>query len=92
MKDNFLGKVVDSPTREDAALDLLVTKVSELISSVKFGGNLGCDDYAVVDFAALRDIGWSKSTIRTLNFGKANFQLFKELVAVFTKLPSGSRE
>ncbi|TRZ09549.1 hypothetical protein HGM15179_017560 [Zosterops borbonicus] len=80
MKDNFLGKVIDSPTRGDTALDLLVASIRELISAVKFGGSLGYDKYAVVDFAALRDMGQSKSTVRTLNFGKASFQLFKELV------------
>lgn len=39
-----------------------------------------CAVAIMVDFAALRDMGQSKSTVRTLNFGKAKFQLFKELV------------
>jgi len=33
-----------------------------------------------VEFAVLRDMGQVKSKVRTLNFRKANFQLFKELV------------
>lgn len=73
----------------------MVANTSELISGVKFGGSLGCDDYAVVDFAALKDMGQSKSTVRTLNFGIADFQLFKELLALSAKLPSqgqGSRK
>lgn len=45
MKDNFLSKVIDSPARGDTELDVLVTNISELISGVKFGGSLGCDDY-----------------------------------------------
>jgi len=31
-------------------------------------------------FAVLRDKGQVKSEVRTVNFKKANFQLFKELV------------
>jgi len=35
---------------------------------------------AMVEFALLRDIGQAKSKIRMLNFRKANFRLFRELV------------
>ncbi|KAK4828824.1 hypothetical protein QYF61_000881 [Mycteria americana] len=59
---------------------LLVPNTSELISDVKIGGSLGCSDHALVEFAVLRDMGQAKSKVRTLNFRKANFQLFKELV------------
>jgi len=34
-----------------------------------------------VEFAVLRDKGQAKSKMRTLNFRKADFQLFKELVS-----------
>jgi len=37
-----------------------------------------------VEFTVLRDTGEVKSKVRTLNFRKANFRLFKELV---TKSP-----
>ncbi|KAK4817941.1 hypothetical protein QYF61_002785 [Mycteria americana] len=53
---------------------------SELIGDVKIGGSLGCSDHALVEFAVLRDMGQVKSKVRTLNFRKANFQLFKEVV------------
>ena len=78
IEDNFLSQVVDSPTRGDAILDLLVTSASELISDIKIGGSLGCGDHALVEFTVLRDMGQVKSKVRTLNFRKANFQLFKE--------------
>ena len=61
-------------------LDLMVTKAHELISDIKIGGSLGWSDHALVEFAVLRDMGQAKSTVRTLNFRKAKFQLFKELV------------
>ena len=80
VEDNFLSQVTDTPTRGDAILDLLVTNTSELIGDIKIGGSLGCSDHALVEFAVLRDMGQAKSKVRTLNFRKANFQLFKELV------------
>ena len=58
----------------------MVTNASELIGDVKIGGSLGCSDHALVEFAVLRDMGKAKSKVRTLNFRKANFHLFQELV------------
>jgi len=80
IKDNFLIQVTESPTRADAILDLLVTSASKLISDIKIGSSLGCSDHALVEFTVLRDTGQSKTKVRTLNFRKANFQLFKQLV------------
>ena len=81
IEDNFLSQVIDSPTREDAILDLLATTRSELIGDVSIGGILGCSDDALVRFAVLRDKGHAKCEIRTLNFRKANIWLFKEFVS-----------
>ncbi|PKU43319.1 hypothetical protein llap_6377 [Limosa lapponica baueri] len=66
--------------RGEAILGLVVTSASELIGDVKIGGSLGCSDHALVKFAVLRDLGQVKSKVRTLNFRKAKFQFFKELV------------
>jgi len=79
-EENFLIQIIDSTTRADAILDLLVTNAREVIGDVKIGGSLSCSDHAVVMFAVLRDMGQAKSKVRTLNFRKAKFQLFKELV------------
>ncbi|TRZ08196.1 hypothetical protein HGM15179_018912 [Zosterops borbonicus] len=57
MDNNFLSQVIDSTTREDVLLDLLVTNASELIRNVKIGGSLGCSDHTLVEFAVLRDMG-----------------------------------
>ncbi|GAB0203805.1 hypothetical protein GRJ2_002846100 [Grus japonensis] len=73
IEDNFLSQVIDR-------MDLLVTNASKLVRDVKIGGSLGCSDHALVEFAVLRDMGQVKSKVRTLNFRKAKFQLFKELV------------
>ncbi|KAK4827894.1 hypothetical protein QYF61_022317 [Mycteria americana] len=80
IEDNSLSQVIDSPTRGDVILDLMVTNTSQLIGDIKTGGSLGCSDHALVEFAVLRDMGQAESKARTLNFRKANFQLFKELV------------
>ena len=61
-------------------LDLVLTSAEELIKEVKIGGSLSCSDYALVEFVISRYMGLAKSKVRTLNFRKANFQLFKELV------------
>jgi len=80
-EDNFLHQEIDTPTQEDAILDLMPTNASELIGDMKTGGSLGCSDHALVEFTVLRDVGKVRSIVRTLNFRKANFQLFKELVS-----------
>jgi len=59
----------------------MVTNTSELNGDIKTGDSLGCSDHALVEFTVLRDMGKVRSIVRTLNFRKANFQLFKELVS-----------
>ncbi|OPJ69932.1 hypothetical protein AV530_015446 [Patagioenas fasciata monilis] len=71
---------MDSLTRGGAVMDLMATNASELIGDVKIGGSLGCSDHTLMEFVVLRDVGQVKSKVRTLNFRKANFQFFKELL------------
>ena len=92
IEDNFLSQVIATSTRGDAILDRMVTKASELIGDVKIGGSLGCSDPVLVEFTPLRDTGKVTSIVRTLNFRKANFQLFKELVGSPGKPSSGTGE
>ncbi|GAB0190824.1 ras GTPase-activating protein 1-like [Grus japonensis] len=80
IEDNFLSQVTDSPIRGYVILDLMVTNASELMKDIKIGGSLGCSDHALVEFTVLREMDQATSKVRTLNFRKANFQLFKELV------------
>jgi len=47
---------------------------------MKTGGSLGCGDHTLVEFAVLRDKGQVNYKVKTLNFRKAKFQIFKELV------------
>jgi len=80
IEDNFLSQVISTSTRGDAILDLVVINASELVGDVKIGGSLGCSDHALVELTLLREMGITKSTVRTVNFRRANFQLFKEIV------------
>ncbi|PKU47845.1 rna-directed dna polymerase from mobile element jockey-like [Limosa lapponica baueri] len=80
LDDNFLRQEINSPTRGDALLDLLVTNASEIIRDVKVEGSLGCSDHALVQFTVLINLKPTRSTVRTLNFKKAKFQLFKEYI------------
>jgi len=59
----------------------MLTNTSELIGGIKTGASLGCSDHALVEFTVLRCEGKVRSTVRTLNFRKVKFQLFKELVS-----------
>jgi len=59
----------------------MLINASELISDIKTGSSLGCNDHALVEFTVLRDMGKTRSIVRNLHFRKANFQLFKELVS-----------
>jgi len=80
IKDNFIIQVIDSLTGGEALLDLLLTNTDELISEVRTDGSLGCSDCALVELMILWHMGQMKCKARTLNFRRANFQLFKELV------------
>ena len=85
--------VILSPTREDVILDLTVTNTSVLIGDAKIRDSMGCSGHALVEFTALRDMGQTKSKVRTLNYRKATFQFFKRLVNRTPEtLPSGTRE
>ena len=75
IEDNFLSQVIDTPTRGDVILDLMVTNASELIGDIKTGGSLGCSDHSLVEFTLLRDTGKARSIVRTLEFRKADSRL-----------------
>ena len=81
VQDNFLVQVINEPTRGEALLDLVLTNAEESTREVKIGGSLGCSDHALVEFVILKNAGLAKSSVRTLCFRRANFQLLKELLS-----------
>ena len=82
--DNFLAQVLDRPARGEVLLDLLLTNAEEIIKGFKIGGSLGCSNHALVQFVTSRKTGLAQSEVRTLNFGRANLRLFKELLDKIT--------
>ena len=56
----------------------MLTNAEDIIKGIKIGGSLGCS--ALVEFVILRNVGLAKSGVRTLNFGRVIFRLFKELL------------
>jgi len=73
-------QVVEEPTRRGALLDLVLTNTEGLVEDVKVGGRLGCSDHEIVEFRILRGGSRAISRIKTLDFKRANFGLFKELL------------
>lgn len=89
IESNFLSQEIGSPIRGHVTLVLMAISASELVDDIEIGGSLCCNDGALMDFTVLGDKGQVKSTVRILNFRKAKFQLFKELV---NRPPVGTRE
>jgi len=61
-------------------LDLVLTNRGGLIEDVKSGGSLGCSDHEMVEFRILHEGRRARSRITTLDFRRANFGLFKDLL------------
>ncbi|GAB0205340.1 hypothetical protein GRJ2_002999600 [Grus japonensis] len=80
INDNFLTQVVEEPIRREVLLDLVLTKKEGLLEDVKAEGSLGCHDHEMVEFRILRGRSRAISGIRTLDFRRANFGLFKDLL------------
>ena len=78
-EDKFLSQVIGSPTRGNVIMDLMVMIASELIGEIRIGSSVGCSDQALVEFAVRRDMGHTKSRVRTLNFRRPKFHLLKKL-------------
>jgi len=74
-------QVVEEPTSKGALLDLVLTNKEGLVEDVKAGGRLGCSDHEIVEFRILRGRSRAISRIKTLDFKRTNFGLFKELPA-----------
>lgn len=80
LQDNFMCQLVDTPTRNKALLDLLITNNAELFADMEVrvfndGGksNLGNHNHRVIMFTVNHKKRRHKGRIRTLNFNRANF-------------------
>ncbi|GAB0210350.1 mitochondrial enolase superfamily member 1 [Grus japonensis] len=78
--DNFLLQVIEEPTRRGAMLDLILTNKEGLVGDVKLKGSLGCSDHEMVEFRILRAARRARSKLTTLDFRRADFGLFRDLL------------
>ena len=70
-------QAVEEPTRKGALLDLVLTNKEGLVEDVKAGDRLSCSDHDIVEFRIPCGGSRAISRIKTLDFRKANFGLFK---------------
>lgn len=56
------------------------SNAEEPIKEDNIGSCLGCSNHALVELVISRNMGLAKSQVRTMNFRKVIFQLFKEIV------------
>ncbi|KAK4815431.1 hypothetical protein QYF61_002646 [Mycteria americana] len=78
--DNFLTQLVSEPTREGAPLDLLFTNRDGLVSDVMVGGCLGQSNHEMIEFLICGEAARGVSKTATLDFRRADFDLFRRLV------------
>ncbi|GAB0203411.1 hypothetical protein GRJ2_002806700 [Grus japonensis] len=77
---NFLLQVIEEPMRRGAMLDLVLTNKEGLVGDVKLRGSLGCSDHEMVEFRILRAARRACSKLTTLDFRRADFGLFGDLL------------
>ena len=77
----FLTQLVQEPTKGGALLDLLFTNSEGLVGDVKAGDCLGQSDHKILEFSVLGDVRSVTSKTALLNFQRADFDLFRPLVA-----------
>ncbi|GAB0185700.1 hypothetical protein GRJ2_001035300 [Grus japonensis] len=79
--DNFLLQVIEEPMRRGAMLDLVLTNKEGQVGNVKLKGSLGCSDHKMVEFKILRAARRVHSKLTTLDFRRADFGLFRDLLS-----------
>ncbi|GAB0206625.1 mitochondrial enolase superfamily member 1 [Grus japonensis] len=81
LNDNFLVQVLKEPMRKGALLDLLLVNREGLVGEVAIGGRLGHSDHEVVEFKIFGDRRKTATKTSTLDMGRADFRLLRELVS-----------
>ena len=61
-------------------LDLVLTNKEGLVGNVKLKGSLGCSDHEMVESRILRAGRRVHSKLNTLDFSRADFGLFRDLL------------
>ena len=61
-------------------VDLVLTSMEGLVGNVKLKGSLGCSDHEIVEFKICRALRRAHSKLTTLDFRRADFGLFRDLL------------
>ena len=72
----FFLQVIEELIRRGAMLDLILTNKEGLVGNVKLKG---CSDHEIVQFRILRAVRREHSKLTNLDFGRADFGLFRNL-------------
>ena len=78
--DKFLMQMVDVSPRRGALLDLILTNKEGLAEAVKVEVSFSCSEHEMVEFRISCSRNRIPSRITTLDFSRANFDLFKHLL------------
>ena len=73
-------QLVREPARGTAPLDLLFTNKEGLVGDVEVGGCVGENDHEMIDFSIHGGAWRGNSKTATLDFRRADFELFKRLI------------
>ncbi|GAB0189139.1 hypothetical protein GRJ2_001379200 [Grus japonensis] len=78
--DSILLQVIEEPTRRGAMLDIVLTSKEGLVGDVNLKGSLGCSDHEMVEFEILRTASRVHNKLTALDFRRADFGLFRDLL------------
>ena len=68
-------------------LDVISTNKERPVGDVKVRRSLGCSDHGTVEFRSLRGGSRARNRLTALDFGKAGFGLFRDLLGRITWYP-----
>lgn len=72
-------------TRISALLELLLANSQELFGDVVVNSSFGCSDPKLLEVKILRGMRKTNKGIKTMDFRRADFSLFKELLRVMQR-------
>lgn len=72
--------MIEEPTRRNAILDLNLTNKEEFVGNMKITDISGCSSHEMVELKILRAERRMKSKLTTMDFRRADFSLFKNLL------------
>ncbi|GAB0190818.1 nucleoside diphosphate kinase 6 [Grus japonensis] len=74
------SEVIEESMRRGGMLDLILTNKEGLVGNVKLKGSLGCSEHEMVEFKILRAARRAHSKLSTLDFRRADFGIFRDLL------------